>query len=46
VATDTPAALPVPHGALPVLPLNSPAVVAERLLAWGERFNYAGDRHG
>jgi molybdopterin-guanine dinucleotide biosynthesis protein B len=46
IATDTPAALPVPHGALPVLPLNSPALVAQRLLDWGERFNYAGDTHG
>ena len=46
VATDDPAALPVPPGALPVLALNSPGAVADRLLAWGERFNYTGDTHG
>jgi molybdopterin-guanine dinucleotide biosynthesis protein B len=46
IATDDPAALPLPPGALPVLPLNSPGAVADRLLAWGERFNYTGDTHG
>jgi molybdopterin-guanine dinucleotide biosynthesis protein B len=48
VATDDAAALPVPPGARPVLPLNDPGAVAAQLLAWGERFNYdyAGDRHG
>jgi molybdopterin-guanine dinucleotide biosynthesis protein B len=46
VATDTPAALPVPAAELPVLPLNSPAAVAQHLLDLGERFNYAGDTHG
>jgi molybdopterin-guanine dinucleotide biosynthesis protein B len=46
VATDDPAALPQPPGALPVLPLNSPGAVADRLLAWGERFNYTGDTYG
>jgi molybdopterin-guanine dinucleotide biosynthesis protein B len=46
VATDDAAALPVPPGVLPVLPLNDPGAVAAQLLAWGERFNYAGDTHG
>ena len=47
LATDDPAALPQAPGDLPVLPLSDAAAVARQLLAWGERFNYAGgDIHG
>ena len=45
VATDTADRLPVPTG-LPVLDLNQPALVAQWLLAQGERFEYNAELYG
>jgi molybdopterin-guanine dinucleotide biosynthesis protein B len=45
VATDVPAALPVPTG-LDILDLNSPDAIVDWLLAHGERFEYRPETYG